>query len=178
MRRSRSAPSSTRSGRRATSSCGRKRIAGHDDFCCELVLREILRIQRDDEISTAVLGAFPERRVARIRVGLNRASRLDRYRFFPQPIDDRTDQCRANVESGQDGRVLVKNISRDQPCECVVFKPIANQLRALGLRSDMSFEARHPGHQDGRVDHAFRPWLLRLRRQRSVPAWSVLCDRF
>src|SRR5204863_410788 len=106
-----SSPLSARPSRSATRASGWKRIAGDDDLRRESALWEILRVQRDDEIGTAVLGAFPEGRVSWVGLGLDRSCRFDQFSFFPQQVDDRSDERRANMETPEHGLVLVRQIT-------------------------------------------------------------------
>ncbi len=100
-------------------------------------LREILRIQRHDEIGLASLGTCTEGIISRIGRDVWQSGGRNKVGPLSQQIDYLPDQWTPDAQPSQDSLVFQKNLITHQPDKRIPFDPVPEQIGAWILGSDL-----------------------------------------
>jgi len=137
---------------------GRQRVARSQDLRQECLLREVPRIERNQEIGQTILRASAKRVVRRIRGHLPGCARRYQLGLFAKEVDEQPDHLAPDLKTSENHLILGESFFGNDPGECALLDPISQEPRArIGCRNYSRAEAGDPGDKNRGVNYAPRP---------------------
>ena len=133
-------------------------VTGMDHDCLETISREILRVQGNDEIGLALLGAKAEWIILGIGRNLNRGMHIHLLGSLADQVDDFPDQIWADTKALQDLLILIQDNFCYEPDKIVLFRPSVKHISTrIPARNKRLSEAGNASNKHARVNNS--AWL-------------------
>lgn len=137
---------------------GGQRAARSQHLRQECVLREVPRVERNQEIGQTILRASAKWVVGRIRRDLSGCVRRYQLGLFTQEVDEQPDRLAPDLKPPEDALVLGESLLGNDPGERAVLDPGPEEPRTwIGCRNCSRAEAGDPGDKNRGVNYAPGP---------------------
>lgn len=102
----------------------------HDYLRFQAALREVSRVESEDEVCSSFLGTDTESIVLGVGRYFGRGANLNGLSPLSNEIDERADRGGSHLQAFQDFFVFSENIFRVQPYKVFLVRPAVKQIRA------------------------------------------------